>query len=143
AILLLVSIPAMIKIFRPSYFANLYTVLRNPGIKYEKIRGALYNSYLSAILLDLYFCISFGYYVYYLLRYFNANILLSRFSEWFQLLIWIGVFAVIYAIKYFSIKFLGWILQIEERADGYNYNILFFNKVSSFLLIPFTVVITF
>jgi hypothetical protein len=50
---------------------------------------------------------------------------------------------LIYLIKFFTIKFTGWLTGLTEVTNNYVFIIFLFNKVIGILLLPFIVIIAF
>ncbi len=51
--------------------------------------------------------------------------------------------AVVYFLKYISLRFTGWITGYNEAANTYLFIIFLINKILGVLLIPFVIVIAF
>jgi hypothetical protein len=51
--------------------------------------------------------------------------------------------AVIYLIKFLSLKFFGWLFNITATADGYIFIVFMINKIIGIYILPFLVLLAF
>lgn len=136
----LAAILGFFRFFYTRYFNNLFRVFFNASLRQSQLTDQLLQAKLPSLFFNSLFVLSGGVYVYFLLRYFNW-ILPHQF--------WLMVFycslslAMIYLVKFISLKFTGWLTGYEEITNTYVFIIFLINKILGILLIPFTVIIAF
>ena len=115
------------------YFQSIFQVLFQPSIKQKQTREQLTQTSLPAFLLNIFFIISGGIYLVFLLKYYNVG-----FPNF-----WIGLFfstlflLILYLGKYIFLSFAGWVFQAGQITDNYIYIVNLLNKILGVLLVPF------
>ena len=51
--------------------------------------------------------------------------------------------AVVYLIKYLSLKFVGWLFNITATAQGYIFIVFMINKIIGIYILPFLILLAF
>lgn len=135
-----ILILGLFKTFYKSYFNNLFRVFFNTSIRQTQLADQLLQAKLPSFILNIFFTISAGIFVWLLLKYYHPPRLISN-----QLLLpfCIPGVGILYFIKYCFIKFLGWMSGMQQAADNYIFVIFLINKITGIILIPFIVLLAF
>jgi Domain of unknown function (DUF4271) len=140
---LLATIAAILGFFRffyTRYFNNLFRVFFNASLRQSQLTDQLLQAKLPSLLFNILFVLSGGVYVYFLLQYYGW-ILPERF--WLMVFYCTLSLAIIYLIKFISLKFTGWLTGYKDITNTYVFIIFLINKILGILLIPFSVIIAF
>ena len=131
---------AFLKFFYTRYFNNLFRVFFNTSIRQTQLADQLFQAKLPSFILNIFFAISAGIFIWLLFKYYHPPRLLSN-----QLLLpfCIAGVGILYFIKYCFIKFLGWMSGMQQAADNYIFVIFLINKITGIILIPFIVLLAF
>ncbi len=131
---------SFLRFFYTRYFNNLFRVFFNTSLRQSQLTDQLLQAKLASMLFNLFFAVTGGLYIYFLLSYHGwipgENSLLT-------LSMCVGILALIYFIKFLTLKFTGWLTDYKDVADTYLFIIFLINKILSILLVPFIVVLAF
>jgi len=131
---------ALIRIFFEKYFGNLMTLFFRVSLRQQQIREQVLQTPLPSLLLNLLFIITGGLYACFLLHY-------SRFGPainfWLLYADCMAGLALIYLVKFLTLKFSGWVFNISRAADIYIFVVFLVNKMLGIFLLPFLILITF
>lgn len=131
---------AMLKFSYPRYFSNLFRVFFNTSLRQSQLTDQLLQAKLPSLLYNIFFVFIGGWYIYLLLNYYGKA---TVDSTWQILLICAICLATIYLVKFFILKFTGWITGFKQEADTYIFIIFMINKIVSICLIPLIVIMAF
>lgn len=136
----LVIVLAFLKVFFDRYFNSLFQVFFNTSLRQSQLTDQLLQAKQASLLFNLLFALTAGAFTYLVLKYFNWQ----NDSDALLLISICGLLvAVIYIIKYITLKTTGWLTGYAEPADTYLFIIFLVNKILGIILIPFTIVIAF
>lgn len=135
-----ILILGLFKTFYKSYFNNLFRVFFNTSIRQTQLADQLLQAKLPSFILNIFFAISAGIFVWLLFKYYHPPRLITN-----RLLLpfCIAGVGILYFIKYCFIKFLGWMSGMQQAADNYIFVIFLINKITGIILIPFIVLLAF
>jgi hypothetical protein len=139
-ICILLFILAVFKSFYPMYFNNLFRIFFNTSLRQTQLTDQLSQAKFPSFVLNIFFALSGGVYIWLLFNYFNR---VQSIQSHTLLLICILSVASIYLIKFFILKFTGWIAGIKSTIDNYIFVIFLVNKIMGVLLLPFIVFLAF
>lgn len=122
------------------YLSEIFRLFFRTTLRQRQIREQLIHAPLPSLLFNLLFLLSGSMYVNLLLHYFHLK---TGLSFWLLLLYGIVALAVIYAVKFVSLKIFGWLLNIKPATDTYIFIVFSANKVLGVLLLPFIVFLAF
>ena len=131
---------SFLRFFYARYFNNLFRVFFNTSLRQSQLTDQLLQAKLASMLFNLFFAITGGLYIYFLLSYHGW---ISGENSLLAMSMSIGMLALIYFIKFLTLKFTGWLTGYKEVADTYLFIIFLINKILSVLLIPFIIVLAF
>ena len=140
-LLLLCLILGVIRFSDPHYFAILLRSFRNTsGSKHfkEQIQSATVSNFL----MNLFFAIVAGAYIYYAARLFDAGFQNTYDSKYMLFLLMAGMVGI-YLVKYFVIRFSGWAFRVTPITEQYLFNVFLINKIIGIVLLPFTILLAF
>ncbi|KAA2244705.1 DUF4271 domain-containing protein [Chitinophaga agrisoli] len=135
-----VMLLGVIRLSYLKYFSDLFRAFLNPTLSQRQLKDQLSQSPFPNFLLNMFFVISVGLYLY-LLMYrqqyiFNAD-------AWLLIPGLIILVALIYGIKFVVLRFCGWLFGNSDLADAYIFILNLINKVLGILLVPFLVILAF
>ena len=137
---IVVFILGIFKTFYNGYFNNLFRVFFNTSIRQTQLTDQLLQAKLPSFILNIFFAISVGFYVWLLFKHYHPPRLISN-----QLLLpfCIAGIGALYFIKYCILKFMGWMSGMQQAADNYIFVIFLVNKITGIVLIPFIILLAF
>jgi hypothetical protein len=131
---------ALIKNGFGRYVSDLFKTYFRTGINQKHAKEQLLQHPLPSVLLNVFFVLSIGMFVALLLQYFKLG---TDFNFWWLYLYSSLGLLAIYAIKFVSLKFMGWIFQVSQSTDAYIFIVFATNKIIGIALLPFLVMLTF
>jgi hypothetical protein len=131
---------AIVRLLFRKYLKNLFAVFFRVSLKQKQIREQLLQSPLPSLLLNIFFIISGGIYVSFLLRYYRFEV---ANNFWALVAFSILALGIIYLGKFMLLKVMGWIFNISEATDTYNFVVFLVNKLLGIFLVPFIVLIAY
>jgi hypothetical protein len=141
-LLMLCLMLGAIRFIDKRYFYNLWVSFWNPTLSNGQLKDQLQRAGLPNILMNIFFAITVGSYIYYIVRFYTPhNTGVIPQSLLITMLI-LGT-GVIYLVKYSAIRFLGWAFRAEAVTGNYLFNVFLLNKVLSIILLPFIIILAF
>lgn len=132
----------LIRYTDPRYFHSLWRAFLNPTLNSRQLKDQIEISSFQGFLMNVFFGISAGAYVYYVVRLFLPQA--SRaVAPSVLLLMLIGGMLMIYLVKYLVMRFSGWAFRLEGITDNYIFNVFLINKIMAVLLVPFSLLLAF
>jgi hypothetical protein len=136
----LVLLLGCLKAFFGKYFNMLFSVFFNTSLRQSQLTDQLLQAKLPSLLFNVFFVVSGGIYVYFLLQYFN---LIPNKNVWLVIGSCVVVLALIYLSKFATLKLTGWLVGNNDATNTYIFIIFLINKIIGILLVPFTIIIAF
>jgi hypothetical protein len=124
----------------PKYFNDLFRLFFRTTMKQRQIKDQLVQTPLPSLLLNIYFVLSTGLYADILFQHFEVSPVDNFWVMFFYCCLGL---AVIYSLKFVGIKVSGWLFNMNEAANTYNFVIFLINKVIGIFLLPFLVLLSF
>jgi hypothetical protein len=137
---IIISLLAFLRFVYTRYFNNLFRFFFNASLRQSQLIEQLLQAKLPSLLFNVLFMFSGGLYIYLLLMH---NHWIINMDFWQILAYCTFSLGLIYLIKFFTIKFTGWLTGLTEVTNNYVFIIFLFNKVIGILLLPFIVIIAF
>lgn len=131
---------ALIKNAFPRYMGDLFKTYFRTGVNQKQTKDQLLQSPLPSLLLNAFFVLSIGMFLALLLQYFKLGL---DFNFWWLYLYCVLALISIYAIKFATLKILGWIFQVTESTDTYIFIVFTTNKIIGIALLPFLILLSF
>ena len=129
-----------LKAIYSKYFNNLFKVFFNSSLRQSQLTDQLLQAKLPSLLYNFFFVVSSGAYVYLIANHFYKT---AAFNTWVLLFVSILFFGVVYAIKYSSLKFTGWVTGYAQAINTYMFVLFLINKILGILLVPLSIAIAF
>ncbi|MBA3828045.1 MAG: DUF4271 domain-containing protein [Taibaiella sp.] len=141
-LLFLCLLLGLIRMSDHKYFQNVWRAFWNPTLSSRQLREQLENASFPNLLMNIFFTISAGAYIYY------AGMLLipqrsGVIPPSLLLLMLIAGVMVIYIAKYAVIRFSGWAFRIQTVTAQYLFNVFLINKIIGMVLMPFVILFAF
>jgi hypothetical protein len=122
------------------YVEDLLKSYFRTTMKQRQLKEQLIQSPLPSLLLNVFFVLSIGMFIALALQHFQLG---TDIPFWNLYLYCIIGLVCVYAVKYLTLKLLGWVFQVSEATEGYIFIVFTTNKVLGMFLIPFLVVLAF
>ena len=136
----LVLLMALIKFFFDRYFTNLFRVFFNTSLRQSQLTDQLLQAKLPSLFFNIFFILSAGIYIFFLLVQYR---LISSHYQWSILGACILILAIVYLVKFSTLKFTGWVTGYRESTDTYIFIIFLICKIIGVVLIPFILLMAF
>ncbi len=135
----LVIMLAIIRIIFTKYIYNLFTLFFQTSFRQNQTRDQMVQDSIASLLTNLIFVLCGGIYISLMTNYFDANNLT------FSMMVIYGSIAVTatYLFKYIFLSLLGWIFNIKEMIQSYNFVVFLLNKIIGICLVLFIWLIAF
>ena len=124
------------------YFGNLWKAFWSPRLSSRQLKEQLQASYLPNFAMNLFFTLTAGAYLYYVVRYYTPRHS-DKIAPIMLVLILIGGMVMVYFVKYITIKFTGWVFNVEGVTEQYLFNVFLINKVLAVAILPIVVLMAF
>ncbi len=124
------------------YFSSLWRAFTNPTLSNRQLKEQLQGASVSNFLMNLFFTISGGAYIYYVAKAFTPQ-RPEGIPPSLLIVMLIAGMMIIYLAKYAAIRFSGWAFRVEGVTDHYLFNVFLINKIIAISLIPFTILLAF
>ncbi|RYE21989.1 MAG: DUF4271 domain-containing protein [Sphingobacteriales bacterium] len=132
----------VIRILDPRYLTHLWNAFRNQTLSARQLKDQLESASLPSLLMNVFFTMIGGAYIYYLVRLFTPYHPGGLSPVVLMFLIIAGMMAI-YLIKYFVIRFSGWAFKVEGVTEHYIFNVFLINKMIAVMLLPVTLLLAF
>lgn len=139
-LLAIVFLLAFLRLFYQRYFTNLFRVFFNTSLRQSQLTDQLLQAKLPSLLFNLFFTISGGIYIYFLLLNFHWIKAGNTISAILSCIICL---AVIYSGKFIVLKFTGWLTGYNEATGTYLFITFLINKILGVLLVPVIIILAF
>ncbi|MEO9051497.1 MAG: DUF4271 domain-containing protein [Ginsengibacter sp.] len=136
----IVLILGIFKAFYNGYFKNLFRVYFNTSLRQTQLADQLLQAKLPSFILNIFFAITTGIYIWLLFSYYHPPRLISS-----RLLLPFCIISVamLYFIKYCLLKFMGWVSGTQPTIDNYIFAIFMVNKIIGIFLVPVIILLAF
>lgn len=131
---------AVFKTIFSGYFKNLFRVYFNTSLRQTQLSDQLEQAKLPSFILNIFFTITAGIYIWLLFRYYHPPRLISAKV---LLPFCIVSVAAIYFIKYCLLKFMGWVSAVPQTTNKYIFAIFLVNKITGIILVPIIILLAF
>lgn len=131
-----------IRFMETRYFVILWRAFWNPTLSNRQLKEQLQGSGLPNFLMNVFFTIAGGAYIYYIVRFFTPHPS-GVIPPSLLIIMLITGTGIIYLSKYAAIRFSGWAFKVESITEHYLFNVFLINKVMGIMLIPFVIVLAF
>ncbi len=140
SVIVLLLFFALIKNSFGRYLEDLFKTYFRTTVKQKQTKEQLLQNPLPSILLNLFFVFSIGMFLALLLQYFQMGL---DINFWLLYLYCVLALITIYAVKFVSLKFFGWVFQVSDATNGYIFIVFTTNKIIGIALLPILIVLAF
>jgi hypothetical protein len=141
-LLFLCLILGLIRFMDTRYFFNLWRAFLNPTLSNRQLKEQLQGSGFPNLLMNIFFTIAGGSYMYYIVRFFTP-VHSGVIPPSLLIIMLITGTGLIYLAKYAAVRFSGWAFRVEGITEHYLFNVFLINKVLGITLIPFIIILAF
>ncbi len=131
---------AFLKTVFGKYFADFFRVFFRTTMKQRQIKDQLVQSFFPSLLLNLFYVLSAGLYIVFLLQYFEKY---GEIPFWWLYLYTCVALVLIYTVKYITLKLFGMLFHINAATDSYIFIVFSINKALGLFLLPFLAFLAF
>ncbi|MGC4035729.1 MAG: DUF4271 domain-containing protein [Chitinophagaceae bacterium] len=131
---------ALLKIVFAKYFNDLFRLFFRRTLKQRQITEQLSQTPLPSLIFNGFFVVIGGLYLAFLLQYYGME---NQQNFWLLTSYCCAGLAIMYFLKFISLKFTGWVLNLSAATDSYIFIVFIINKVIGIFLLPFLVVLAF
>lgn len=137
---IIVLLLGIFKTFYRQYFNNLFRVFFNTSLRQTQLTDQLLLAKLPSFILNIFFTLSAGVYIWLLFTHFHPPRLISN-----KLLLPFCILSValVYFLKFCLLKFIGWVSDVRQATDNYIFVIFLINKITGILLVPIIILLAF
>lgn len=136
----IVFILGLFKTFYRNYFNNVFRVFFNTSIRQTQLTDQLIQAKQPSFILNVFFNISIGIYVWLLFKHYHPPRLIS--NELLLPFCIVGI-GLLYFAKYCVLKLMGWMSGMQQATDNYIFVIFLVNKIVGIVLVPFIILLAF
>ena len=131
---------ALMRLFFYKYVTTMFTLFFRATLRQQQLREQLLQAPLPALLMNVFFVVSFATYCTFLAIHFNMPFAVSF---WTTLLYAIILIACIYFVKFIFLNIVGWIFGISNVTDTYIFIVFLINKMIGIFLLPVIAMLAF
>ncbi|MBX6380544.1 MAG: DUF4271 domain-containing protein [Thermoflavifilum aggregans] len=123
-----------------TYFHHVFQAFWHPVKASRKLREQLMQMPFPGLLMNLFFALSMGIYLFLVLRYVHYT---TQHQIYLLVAALVALVGIMYLVKYLILQFSGWIFGARELTAGYAFVLMLVNKVLGVVLVPFVLVLAF
>ncbi len=132
-LLSLLFVLGFIRLVFAKYFTDLFRIFFQTTFRQKSIREQLLQNKMPSLLLNLFFCISGGLFLYFVANYkgwLEPNGFIQKAA------LCIALVTMVYSTKYIGLRLSGWLFGMEDVTETYLFIVFLINKVVGVLLLP-------
>ncbi|SFV31931.1 DUF4271 domain-containing protein [Thermoflavifilum thermophilum] len=122
------------------YFHHVFQAFWHPVMASRKLREQLMQTPFPGLLMNLFFALSMGIYLFLVLRYVHYT---TQHQIYLLVAALAALVGIIYLVKYLILQFSGWVFGVRELTAGYAFVLMLVNKVLGVALVPFVLLLAF
>lgn len=122
------------------YFLDLFKLFFNTSMRQKQIREQLSQASLPSLLLNIFFFIIGGIFLYFLMDHYRS---VPKGPVALVLTVSILALGALYLGKYVFISMLGWTFDKKIAADNYLFVVFMVNKMAGLFLLPMTLLMAY
>lgn len=130
----------LIRLIFPRYMGDLVLVFRNVVHRQKQLRDQLGQNALPSLMLNVFFCVSGGIFLFFLWR---PDWMKPTWVPFRSILLLVLMLMVIYVVKYLLLMLTGWLSGHPREASSYGFIVMMVNKVTGILLIPVSLLLAY
>jgi Domain of unknown function (DUF4271) len=115
------------------YFVSLFQQFFQTSFKQRQTKDQLLQSPLPSLLLNIMFVIIGGIYLSYMIKSLSKD---NETNGWLLMFGCMAGLALVYGLKFFFLRFSGWVFNAKEASTSYTFQVFLVNKILAISLIP-------
>jgi hypothetical protein len=122
-----------IRLVFAKYFTDLFRIFFQTTFRQKSIREQLLQNKMPSLLLNLFFCISGGLFLYFVANYkgwLEPNGFIKKAA------LCIALVTIVYVTKYIGLRLSGWLFGMNDVTETYLFIVFLINKVVGVMLLP-------
>lgn len=123
----------LIRLLFSKYFRDLFRIFFQTTFRQKSIREQLLQNKMPSMLLNLFFCVSAGLFLFFVAQY-KGWLLPDQLIQKTGLCM--AFVAGMYGVKYVGLQIIGWLFGMNEVTDTYLFIVFLINKVIGVMLLP-------
>ena len=131
---------AFLKSIFAKYVNDLFRLFFRRTLKQRQITEQLSQTPLPSLVFNVFFIVTAGLYLAFMLQHYGMQL---KENFWMLTLYCSAGLGAIYMLKFLSLKFTGWVLNLSPATDSYIFIVFIINKVIGIFLLPFLVLLAF
>ncbi|MBS1611029.1 MAG: DUF4271 domain-containing protein [Bacteroidetes bacterium] len=131
---------AFLKSAFAKYVNDLFRLFFRRTLKQRQITEQLRQTPLPSLIFNTFFIVTGGIYLSFILQHFGMK---AKENFWALALYCSIGLGIAYLLKFVSLKFTGWVLNLSQATDSYIFIVFIINKVIGIFLLPFLVLLAF
>jgi hypothetical protein len=122
------------------FFTDLFKVFFNTSMRQKQIREQLSQSPLPSLLLNIFFFITGGIFLYFLMGHYGYDM---DYPKAINVLICIGGLSGLYFGKFVFLSVAGWMFDKKSASESYMFNVFIVNKMAGLFLLPMDILMAY
>jgi hypothetical protein len=131
---------ALLKTVFAKYVTDLFRLFFRRTLKQRQITEQLSQTPLPSLVFNIFFIVNAGLYLSFMLQHYGMQL---KENFWVLTIYCCAGLGAMYMIKFLSLKFTGWVLNLSTATDSYIFIVFIINKVIGIFLLPFLVLLAF
>ncbi|MFT3825740.1 MAG: DUF4271 domain-containing protein [Chitinophagaceae bacterium] len=131
----------LVKLLFDKYLSNVITLFFRATLRQQQIREQLLQAPLPSLLLNIFFLLTGGLFLTFVLK--RYNVAPEGINFWLLVLYSMGLLLAIYLGKFLLLKITGWIFNVSHATDTYIFIVFLVNKIIGIFLLPVVVLLAF
>ncbi len=131
---------AFLKTAFAKYVSDLFRLFFRRTLKQRQITEQLRQTPLPSLIFNTFFVVTGGLYLSFILQHYGMK---AKENFWILTLSCSIGLGIAYLLKFISLKFTGWVLNLSPATDSYIFIVFIINKVIGIFLLPFLILLAF
>ena len=131
---------AFLRTIFSKYLSDLFRLFFRRTLKQRQITEQLSQTPLPSLVFNIFFMVTAGLYLGFLFQYYGLR---NQVNFWLLSLYCSIALGAMYLIKFLTLKFTGWVLNVSMATESYIFIVFIINKVIGIFLLPFLVLMAF
>jgi len=140
ALIALFLIFAFLRTIFSKYLNDLFRLFFRRTLKQRQITEQLSQTPLPSLVFNIFFMVTAGLYLGFIFQHYGLR---NQVNFWLLSLYCSIALGAMYLIKFLTLKFTGWVLNVSTATESYIFIVFIINKVIGIFLLPFLVLMAF
>lgn len=134
----LLFVLGFIRLVFAKYFTDLFRIFFQTTFRQKSIREQLLQNKMASLLLNVFFCISGGLFLYFVASYkgwLQGNGFIQKAA------LCVALVTAVYTTKYIGLQISGWLFGMTDVTETYLFIVFLINKVVGVMLLPAIIIL--